>query len=101
MAEYVEAMLLLLPPEARGRTGYVEPRAGSYRPFIRAGEETLRIRVIEGPPRLVPGEEARVVVEVEQHETFMRAGSELPLLELDEREVGMLTVMRIWRGAVA
>ena len=85
MAEYVEGMLLLLPPEAGGRSAFVEPRAGSYRPYVRAGEETLRIRVIE----------------VEQHESFMRAGSELPLLELDEREVGLLTVMRVWRGAVA
>ncbi|HEX8152875.1 MAG TPA: hypothetical protein VF698_07115 [Thermoanaerobaculia bacterium] len=101
MAEYVEAMLLLLPPEAGGRSAHVEPRAGSYRPFVRAGQATLRIRVIEGPPRLVPGDEARVVVEVEEDETFLRRGSELPLLELGGREVGVLTVMRIWRGAVA
>jgi hypothetical protein len=99
--DYVEAMLLLLPPDAGGRTSAVAPREGSYWPLVRCGENLLRARVIEGPPLLAPGDEARVVVEIESEaRAFFHPGAELRLVEDDDRYVGVLTVVRVCRGAV-
>jgi len=97
MSSFLEAMVLLLPPEVGGRVQPVAPREGSYSPFARFGEQVLRIRVIEGPPRLAPGEGARVVLECDaDHE--LRGGEELQLMELDE-VVGHVTVLRVLRAA--
>lgn len=96
MSQFVEAMLLLLPPEAGGRASAVEPRAGSYRPFVRFEDHVTRARLIEGPARLAPGEEARVVLEVEaEGDGVPGRGAELELLELHERLVGIATVLRV------
>jgi len=96
---YVEAMLLLLPPEAGGRLRPIAPREGSYRPFARIDGELSRVRVIEGPPLLMPGDEARVVVEVEDEARALGAGAEVCLFEHDEQPVALLTVVRVCRGA--
>lgn len=95
MSVYVEAMLLLLPPDAGGRMTPVAPREGSYRPFARAAGQMMRATLLEGPPRLAPGDEARVVLELDSDCDSLREGAELQLLELDERVVGMLTVLRV------
>lgn len=102
MPHYVEAMLLLLPAEAGGRASAVMPREGSYRPFLRFEERVSRARLIEGPAQLAPGEEARVVLELESDvgEALDR-GSELQLLELHEQLVGVVTVLRVCTRAVA
>jgi len=97
MIAFLEGTALLLPIEAGGRIEPVAPREGSYCP--RAG--SLRVRFIEGPPLLEPGGCARVVVEVEEGvEADLARGSELPIIEGD-RIVGMLTVTRLWRRAIA
>lgn len=98
VSSYVEATLLLLPPDAGGRETAVAPREGSYRPFAWIHERLLRIRLLEGPPRLAPGEEARVVLEIEA-EVEMRRGQELRVVELDDRVVGIATVLRVCRTA--
>ena len=54
----------------------------------------MRLRVIEGPAVLAPGEGARVVLECDA-DRALREGEELPILELDERVVGQLTVLRV------
>lgn len=97
MSEFVEAMLLLLPPEAGGRRTPIAPREGSYRPFARLAGQTTRARLIEGPPLLTPGDEARVVVEIESDRAGLRAGAEFQLLELDDQVVGIVTVLRVCR----
>jgi hypothetical protein len=97
MAVYVEAMLLLLPADVGGRTAPVAPREGSYRPFTRIGDHASRLRVLEGPPRVAPGEEARVVAELEDDATHVIPGIELRLFEHDEQVVGLMTVMRVCR----
>jgi len=102
MAYFLEALALLLPSDAGGRAAAVSPRDGSYRPFALAAESRLRIRMIEGPPLLAPGQSARVVVEVESGtiETLL-PGAELDLVELDDSPIGILTVLRVMRAAVA
>ena len=97
MPVFVEAMLLLLPPDAGGRQSPVAPREGSYRPFMRVDEQTTRARLLEGPPLLLPGDEARVMLEVEGDGRAVRDGAEYPVLELDQRVVGIVTVMRVCR----
>lgn len=96
MSAYVEAMLLLLPPDAGGRATAVAPREGSYRPFAWIGEQLTRIRLLEGPAHLSPGEEARVVLEIETN-VDLRRGAELRVVELDDRVVGIATVVRVCR----
>ena len=93
--------MLLLPSEAGGRESAVEPRQGAYRPMARtANGSTLRVRIIEGPPRVAPGQDACVVAELESPLVAeLIPGSELDLIE-QERVVGILTVARLWRGAV-
>jgi hypothetical protein len=102
MSQFLEAIALLLPSDAGGRAAAVSPRDGSYRPFARASESRLRIRMIEGPPQLAPGQSARVVVEVESGAIdSLIAGAELDLVEFDDAPVGLLTVLRVMREAVA
>lgn len=95
MPVFVEAMLLLLPADAGGRRTPVAPREGSYRPFARVDGRTLRATLLEGPPRLAPGDEARVVLELDNGLGVVREGDELQLLELADRVVGTLTVLRV------
>jgi hypothetical protein len=99
MGHFLEAIVLLLPPEAGGRLQPIAPREGSYR--ARVG--SLQIRFIEGPPTIEPGQAGRVVAEVESSvadlSPFAR-GSELEIIEHD-CVVGVLTVTRLWRSAVA
>lgn len=100
MSAYVEAMLLLLPPDAGGRASAVAPREGSYRPFAWISGRLTRVRLLEGPPLLGPGEEARVVLEIESSDDRdLRRGAELRLVELDDRVVGVATVVRVCRTA--
>jgi hypothetical protein len=104
MSDFVEAIVSLLPREIGGREIPVAPREGSYRPFARAGSDVLRIRMIEGPPRLDPGDEARVVLELETSsfdETLFVPGAELDLVEHGGRMVGIVSVLRLWRTAAA
>jgi hypothetical protein len=102
MSGFLEAIALLLPSDAGGRAAAVSPRDGSYRPFARAEESRLRIRMIEGPPLLAPGQSARVVVEVESGAIeSLIPGVELELLEFGDAPIGILTVLRVMREAVA
>ena len=102
MPNFLEAIALLLPSDAGGRAAAVSPRDGSYRPFALAAESRLRIRMIEGPPLLAPGQSARVVVEVESGAIeALLPGAELDLVERDDSPVGILTVLRVMRAAVA
>ncbi|MBV8520223.1 MAG: hypothetical protein JO197_22710 [Acidobacteria bacterium] len=102
MTLYLEATLLLLPTDTGGRAAAVEPRAGSYLPYLRAGGRTTRARLIEGPPRLAPGDAAQVVFEIEEHAAAdVHPGAELALLERDARVVGSVTVLRVWGRALA
>src|SRR5260370_31001606 len=63
---FLEAFVSMLPVNAGGRSGTIAPRHGSYRPFARctaSGRSTmLRIRFIEGPPLLAPGDSAIAVI---------------------------------------
>lgn len=94
VVSYLEAMLLLLPPEAGGRETAVAPREGSYCPYAVIDDRLARLRLLEGPPRLAPGEEARVVLEVEG-DVDVRRGEELRVVELDHRVVGLATILRV------
>ncbi|HYC88094.1 MAG TPA: hypothetical protein VEO54_02690 [Thermoanaerobaculia bacterium] len=98
MSTFLEAMLLLLPPDAGGRSAPVAPREGSYRPFARHGPRVVRARLFEGPPLLGPGEEDRVVLELESDIDNVRRGVELQILESEERVVGVATVLRVCTG---
>ena len=96
MSLFLEAELLLFPPDAGGRTAPVAPREGSYRPFARVDGQVSRALLLEGPPRLAPGDAARVMLELEQDLTAaLHTGSELELLEHDDRVVGAITVLRV------
>ncbi len=95
MSTFLEAMLLLLPPDAGGRSAPVAPREGSYRPFARHGPRVVRARLFEGPPLLGPGEEDRVMLELESDIDNVHRGAELEILELGERVVGLATVLRV------
>ena len=101
MPMFIEAMLLLLPQDAGGRSAPVAPREGSYRPFARHGERIVRARVFEGPPLLGPGEEDRVMIELESSLGTIGRGAELEILERDERMVGVVTVLRVCRPALS
>jgi hypothetical protein len=85
-----------------GRAAAISPRDGSYRPFAVAAQARLRIRMIEGPPQLAPGQSGRVVVEVESGAIeSLVPGAELDLVELADAPVGILTVLRVMREAAA
>ena len=99
MSVYLEAMLLLLPPDVGGRWLPVAPREGSYRPFVRVGERITRARLLEGPPLLAPGDEARVMLEVESDTLAISSGGEYPIFEHD-RTVGIVTVLRVCGRAI-
>ncbi len=61
----------------------------------------MRVRFIEGPPLIDPGQAARVVVEMESQagdHVQLAPGSELHLIE-EDRVIGVLTVTRVWRSA--
>ena len=106
MSDFIEAIVTLLPAEAGGRNDVVLPRDGSYRPFARFhfGGPLLRVRFIEGPPRLEPGDSGRVVLELETagiDDALLVSGAELELVERGASSVGLVTVSRLWREAVA
>src|SRR6266508_2877837 len=97
MIDFLEAIVLLLPPDAGGRVGPIAPREGSYRPLV----GSMRVRFIEGPPTIEPGQGGRVVVELESApDDELLPGSELQIIE-GESVVGLLTVTRLWRSALA
>ncbi|HEX6087100.1 MAG TPA: hypothetical protein VF266_21395 [Thermoanaerobaculia bacterium] len=95
MSTFLEAMLLLLPPDAGGRSAPVAPREGSYRPFARHGPRVVRACLFEGPPLLGPGEADRVMLELESDIDNVVRGAELQILESEERIVGVATVLRV------
>ena len=101
--DFLEALVTFLPSEAGGRRIPIAPREGSYRPFLRSSADPIRIRFIEGPPSIAPGQGGRVVVELESPLTEnspLAAGAEFDLLE-EDRVVGIFTVARVWRAAIA
>lgn len=105
MTDFLEAVVTMLPPDIGGRTDPVLPRAGSYRPFarLRSGGPLLRVRFIEGPPTLAPGDSDRVVLELETTDVadeVLVTGAELELIEREMRAVGVVTVSRFWRDAL-
>jgi hypothetical protein len=103
VGDFLEALVTLLPADAGGREIPIAPREGSYRPFLLLSGERLRICFIEGPPSIAPGQGGRVVVELESPLTGnspLTPGAELDLLE-DDRVVGIFTVARVWRAAIA
>ena len=100
MPDFLEALITLIPSEAGGRTSAIYPRHGSYRPFLAAGGERLRIRVIEGPPSIAPGHEGKIVAEIETPARDFVAGAELEVIEND-RCVGILSVTRLCRAQPA
>ena len=94
MPGYLEAIVLLFPRDAGGRASAVSPRDGNYRPFAHSeGGPMLRLRFIEGPPSIAPGESARVVAEIEEG-VVLASGAELDLFEHDAR-TGVLTISRV------
>ena len=99
MGDFLEAVVLLLPTDAGGRSHPIAPREGTYRPIV----GTMQVCFIEGPPSIEPGHAGRVVVELDTRpgeDANLTAGSELEIIE-NERVVGFLTVTRLWRRAVA
>lgn len=93
---WIEGLVVLLPEDAGGRAEMVMPREGSYCPWARiAGDDQLlRVRFIEGPPAVFPGECARVVVELEAEAAGLRSGTELELVD-GAKLVGLITVGRL------
>ena len=103
MPAILEAFVSLIPTAAGGRDRPVEPREGSYRPHLRVPRERdlVRARFIEGPPLLAPGDESLAIMEVDSPlPEECVPGIELDLIE-HERIVGIVTVVRLWRTAVA
>ena len=97
MGDFLEAVVLLLPSDAGGRAQPIAPREGTFRPLV----GSMKTRFIEGPPTIEPGHGGRVVVELEDTpDDDVVAGSELQIIEND-RVVGLLTVTRVWRKALA
>lgn len=102
MSAFVEAFLTLIPAEAGGRHTSLSPREGSYRPWATpfASPDRVRLRVIEGPPSLAPGDSAMIVAEIESGSPdALAAGAELDLLDIDDQRVGLLHVMRYLRSS--
>jgi hypothetical protein len=97
MSDFVEAIVVMLPREAGGRASAVFPREGNYRPYVREAEgPLLRVRFIEGPPTLSPGDVARVVMEMDGGHGVFLPGCELDLLEHEAVRTGLVTVSRVW-----
>lgn len=97
MSVFLEAMLLLLPPEAGGRTSPVAPREGSWRPLARLGGHTSRATLFEGPASLAPGDAARVMIELESHAPRLDVDREFELLEDGQQVVAVVSVLRVCR----
>ena len=91
MGDFLEGVVLLLPPEAGGRIEPIAPRAGTFRPLI----GSARLRFIEGPPAIEPGSSGLVVIELES-DCEVSAGAEVPIVE-ENRIIGLLTVTRRFR----
>ena len=97
MATFLEAIVTMLPADAGGRASVFAPRDGSYRPFVRVDDAMLRVRFIEGPPVVAPGDTARVVAQIEDDDvTELPRGRELDLFEHGVNSVGFLMVARLW-----
>jgi hypothetical protein len=102
---FLEAIVTLLPTDAGGRIHPIAPRDGNYCPALRSSLQSapsIPIRFIEGPPWIAPGQEGRVVVEIEGGGLDCAGfglGLELELVE-GLRVVGILTVVRFWREAM-
>ena len=103
VSDFIEILATLLPSDAGGRTSPIAPRDGTYRPILRSLHgERARVRFLEGPPQIAPGDAALVVAEVESDpDEVLRAGAELDLMEPDGRLVGLATAIRLWREAVS
>lgn len=103
VSDFLEILVTLLPSEAGGRTSPIAPRNGTYRPILRSPQgERARVRFLEGPPQIAPGDAALVVAEVESDaNAVLSAGVELDLIEPDGRLVGIATAVRLWRPAVS
>jgi hypothetical protein len=99
---WIEGLVVLLPESAGGRSGAVIPRDGSYRPLARiAGvDQLLRVRFIEGPPAVAPGDFAQVLLELETDAGDVAPGSELELIENGTDCVGLVTVGRFVSSTV-
>jgi hypothetical protein len=104
VSDFIEAVVTMLPHDAGGRLNPVSPRDGSYRPYARfvSGASLMRLRFIEGPPTLAPGDSGRVVLELESidDDALLVTGAELELFEGGPNAVGLVTVSRLWRGAL-
>ena len=102
VSQFVELFVTLLPADAGGRTSPVAPRYGTYRPFVRTEQgDHARVRFLEGPPQIGPGEGALVVAEFEDRRDASLFGGDLDLIEPDERRVGIVTVLRVMRPAIS
>jgi hypothetical protein len=102
---FLEAIVTLLPADAGGRSRPIAPRDGNYCPALRRALQDappIPIRFIEGPPWIAPGQDGKVVVEIEGGAldcAGFASGLELELVE-GQRVVGILTVVRLWREAM-
>jgi hypothetical protein len=99
---FLEAIVTLLPADAGGRIRPIAPRDGNYCPALRRAMQDappIPIRFIEGPPWIAPGQDGKVVVEIEGDYSDLASGLELELVE-GQRVVGLLTVVRLWREAL-
>ena len=94
---WIEGVVILLPENVGGRSEMVMPRDGSYHPSARiAGhDQLLHVRFIEGPPKVLPGESARVVLELDGEGAGLFPGAELELFENGTQRVGLITVDRL------
>ena len=100
MSDFLELYVTLIPESAGGRTSAVAPRNGTYRPVVRSQRGDLaRVRFLEGPPQIAPGDGALVVAELEGIGDDFSAGEELDLMEPGDHLVGIATLMRVWRSA--
>ena len=101
MGHFLEILVTMLPSEAGGRTSAVSPREGTYRPIVRSMQgDRARVRFLEGPPQIAPGDAALVVAELETADDSLCAGEELDLIEPGDHLVGIVTLMRLWRAAI-
>ena len=91
---FTDNMGFAIPELASGRESF-SPDASYYDGPMPAD----RMRFIEGPPNIEPGQAARVVVEIEEPADLLHltAGTELEIVE-EERVVGILTVTRLCRA---
>jgi len=105
VTDFIEAVVTLLPREAGGRQNPVSPRDGSYRPYLGSSRgERFPVTFIEGPPTLSPGDTARVVLEIASWDATaatLVSGAELELFETDASAIGLVTVARVVRAALA